>query len=76
MAGRQVTVQAQSQCSGEKKEGERVVYRERLAASYTRTSMLLLEGDQTESMTNLDQGVLTLVLPKPGVRNAAQLTVS
>ena len=71
MAGRQVTVQAQSPCSGEKKEGERVVYRERSAASYGRTLTLLLQKDQTESVTGLDQGVLTLTLPKRGVRSAA-----
>lgn len=74
--GRQVTVQAQSQRSDEKKEGERVVYRERSATSYARTFTLPLEVDQAESVAKLDQGVLTLTLPKRGVRGAAQVAVN
>ncbi len=74
--GRQVTVQAQSQRSEEKKEGERVVYRERSVASYARTFTLPLEVDQAESAARLEQGVLTLTLPKRGVRGAAQVTVN
>ncbi len=74
--GRQITVQAQSQHSEEKKEGERVVYRERSVASYARTFTLPMEVDQAEAVAKLDQGVLTLTLPKRGVRGAAQLTVN
>ena len=74
--GRQVTVQAQSPRSDEKKEGEKVVYRERAAASYARTFTLPLEVDQAESVAKLDFGVLTLTLPKRGVRGAAQVTVN
>jgi HSP20 family protein len=74
--GRQVTVQAQSQHSEEKKDGERVVYRERSLASYARTFTLPQEVDQAESVAKLEQGVLTLTLPKRGARGAAQLTVS
>lgn len=74
--GRQITVQAQSQHVDEKKEGDRVVYRERAVASYARTFTLPLEVDQAEAVAKLDQGVLTLTLPKRGVRGAAQLTVN
>ena len=74
--GRQVTVQAQSQRTEEKKEGERVVYRERAVASYARTFTLPLEVDQAEAAAKLEQGVLTLTLPKRGVRGAAHLTVN
>jgi HSP20 family protein len=74
--GRQVTVQAQSQHTEEKKEGERIVYRERSAVSYARTFTLPLEVDQSQAQAKLDHGVLTLTLPKRGVRGAAQLTVN
>lgn len=74
--GRQVTVQAQAQKSDERKEGERVVYRERSLSSYARTFTLAAEVDQAESGAKLENGVLTLNLPKRGARTAAQLTVN
>jgi HSP20 family protein len=76
--GRQVSVQAktQTQRSDEKKDGERVVYRERSLASYGRTFTLPAEVEQAEASAKLEHGVLTLALPKRGARTAAQLTVS
>ena len=74
--GRQVTVQASTQRSDEKKEGERVVYRERASSSYARTFTLPVEVDQAEAGAKLEHGVLTLTLPKRGARSAAQLTVN
>ncbi len=74
--GRQVTVQAQSQRTEEKKEGDRVVYRERSATSYARTFTLPLEVDQSDAQARLEHGVLTLTLPKRGARTAAQIAVS
>ncbi len=74
--GRQVTVQAQSLNSSEKSDGERIVYRERSAARYARTFTLPAELDAAESAARLDQGVLTLTLPKRGLRSAAQVTVN
>ena len=74
--GRQVTVLAQSQRQEEKKEGDRVVYRERSVSSYARTFTLAAEVDQVEAGAKLEHGVLTLTLPKRGARTAAQLTVN
>jgi HSP20 family protein len=74
--GRQVTVQAHSQRAEEKKEGDRVVYRERALSSYARTFTLPAEVDQSEAGAKLEHGVLTLTLPKRGARSAAQLTVN
>jgi HSP20 family protein len=73
--GRQVTVQAQSQRQEERKDGERVVYRERSVASYARTFTLPAEVDQSEAGAKLEHGVLTLTLPKRSARSAAQITV-
>ena len=74
--GRKVSLQAQSQRSEEKKEGERVLYRERSATSYARSFTLPVEVDQAESGAKLEDGVLTLTLPKRHVRAAAQITVN
>lgn len=74
--GRQVTVQASTQRSEEKKDGERVVYRERASTSYARTFTLPVEVDQVEAGAKLDHGVLTLTLPKRSARSAAHITVS
>ena len=76
IVGRQVSVQAQGQRTAERKEGERVVYRERSVSSYARSFKLAVEVDQAEAVAKLENGVLTLTLPKRGVRAAAQVTVN
>jgi hypothetical protein len=58
--GRQVTVQAQARREEERKDGERVVYRERSLSSYARTFTLPMEVDQAEASAKLENGVLTL----------------
>ena len=73
--GRQVSVQAQAQAQDERKEGERLVYRERSVASFARSFSLPSEVDQAESGAKLEHGVLTLTLPKRSARSAAQITV-
>lgn len=74
--GRQVSVRAHSQQEEEKKDGERVIYRERATASYERSFSLPLEVDLAEANARLEQGVLTLTLPKRSARAAAQITVN
>ncbi len=74
--GRRITVQAQARRSEDKKDGDRVVYRERSVASFARTFTLPLEVDQAESRAKLDNGVLTLTLPKRGARTASQIAVN
>jgi HSP20 family protein len=77
--GRQVTVQASTPRTEEKKAGaeaERVVYRERAATRYARTITLPAEVDQAEAGAKLENGVLTLTLPKRSARSAAQISVN
>ena len=74
--GRAVTVQAQSQKVDEKKEGERLVYRERSVSSYARTFTLPVEVEQAEAGAKLEHGVLTLTLPKRSARATARITVN
>ena len=74
--GRRVTIEAQTERSDEKKDGERVIYTERASASYARSFTLPMEVDQAESNAKMDNGVLTLTLAKRGASKATQLTVS
>lgn len=74
--GRRVNVEARSQRSDEKKDGERVVYRERSVSSYARSFTVPQDIDQTESLAKLDNGVLTLTLTKRRATTASHLTVN
>ena len=55
-----VTVQAQASKSDERRDGERLVYRERSVSSYARTFTLAAEVDQSEAGAKLENGVLTV----------------
>lgn len=80
--GRRVTVQAKHEAADEPSESkdaeksERIVYRERSATSYSRSFTLPLEVDNAESQAKLENGVLTLTLPKRNARAAARVTVN
>lgn len=74
--GRRVTVEAQTRSAQEKKEGERVIYRERSVSSYSRSFTLPVEIDQGACQAKLEHGVLTLSLAKKVAPTATQLTVS
>ena len=74
--GNQVSVQAQVRQESERSEGERIVYRERSAASYARRFTLPAEVDQSQSAARLDNGVLTLTLGKRSAAASAHLTVN
>lgn len=74
--GRRVSVEARSQRSDEKKDGERVVYRERSVSSYARSFTLPQDIDQTESQARLENGVLALTLTKRRATTASHLTVN
>lgn len=74
--GRRVTIQAQTNKTKEKKDGERVVYSERSSSSYSRTFTLPAEVDQEASQAKLEHGVLTLTLVKRSAQSGKHLTVS
>ena len=74
--GHRVSVEAQSARTEEKKEGDRIVYRERATRSYARSFTLPVEVDQAESGAKLENGVLTLTLPKRSARHGAALTIN
>jgi HSP20 family protein len=74
--GRRVSIEAQTRKEEEKKDGDRVVYRERSLASYARSFSVAADIDQAESTAKLENGVLTLTLSKRGTPAAARITVN
>ncbi len=74
--GRRVHVNARSQREETKKEGERVIYRERSSSSFARAFTLPEEVDQETSQAKLENGVLSLALSKKRVVAAKQLTIN
>lgn len=74
--GRHVSVSAQTQREETKKDGERVIYRERSASSFARSFTLPEEVDQEASQAKLDSGVLSLSLAKKRAAASKQLTVN
>ena len=74
--GRVVKVEATAQTDDEKKDGDRIVYRERSLSQFARSFKLPVEVDQAASSAKLDNGVLTLTLTKRVPNGTAQLTVN
>ena len=74
--GRRVSVSAQTQREETKKEGERVIYRERSSQSFARSFTLPEEVDQDASQAKLDSGVLSLTLAKKRAAASKQLTIN
>lgn len=74
--GRRVQVEAQSGKTAERKEGDRVLVRERAASSYARSFVLPVELDQERSTAKLDNGVLTLELAKRGGASVKQIAIN
>ena len=73
--GRHVSVQAHSRHEYEEKEGDRLVWRERSVSDYQRSFSLPVEVDSVESGAKLENGVLTLTLPKRNKPKSAQVKV-
>jgi HSP20 family protein len=73
--GRRVNIETLEQDSAEPKDGQRVLYRERSAVRYARTVSLPAEVDQAASQARIDNGVLTLTLPKKVPTGARQISV-
>jgi len=74
--GKHVSVAAQASAQSEQKDGDRIVYRERAAASFSRSFTLPEDIDQDGSSAKLDNGVLTLALAKRRANAAKQLAIN
>ena len=76
VTGRRVTVQAEPSKPNSAESIPHVIHRERAAISYARSFTLPADLEQAESQARLEQGVLTLTLPKRVARNEAHITVN
>ncbi|MFG6457192.1 Hsp20/alpha crystallin family protein [Roseateles sp. BYS96W] len=74
--GRRISIDAEQRKEDERKDGERVIYRERTVSRFSRSFTLPQEISQSDSSANLDHGVLTLKLAKRAASAASQLAVS
>jgi HSP20 family protein len=74
--GRHVSIDAECRREQEKKEGERVLYRERSSQSFSRSFTLPVEVDQDASQAKLENGVLTLTLSKKRASAAKRISVA
>jgi HSP20 family protein len=74
--GKVVRIEAQAKAETEKKDGSRLLYRERSASSVKRSFTLPVEIDEASSTAKLDNGVLTLTLSKRQPAPARRITVN
>jgi HSP20 family protein len=74
--GRRVSIEARTSKIDERKQGDRVIYRERAASSYARSFVLPVELDQQRSSAKLDNGVLKLELAKSRANGVARIAVN
>jgi HSP20 family protein len=74
--GRRVSIEASTAKAQERKDGDRVLLRERAESSLARSFMLPVELDQDRSSAKLENGVLTLELAKRGSASVKRITVN
>jgi HSP20 family protein len=74
--GRRVQIEAQAGKTDERKQGDRVLYRERMESSYARSFVLPAELDQERSTAKLDNGVLKLELAKRSSASANRIAIN
>ncbi|MGZ8289069.1 MAG: Hsp20/alpha crystallin family protein [Telluria sp.] len=70
-----VTIEGECKRESERREGENVVYSERSASRYMRSFTLPSDVDEAAAAAHLENGVLTLSLPKKKSAAATRLTV-
>jgi HSP20 family protein len=74
--GKRVSIEAKARKQADKKDGERIVYRERSVASFSRAITLPAEVDEAASTAKLDNGVLTLTLAKKQPVQPRRITIN
>jgi len=74
--GRRVQIETQASQTAERKQGDRVLVRERAGSSYARCFVLPVDLDQERSTAKLDNGVLKLELAKRSNTAATQIAIN
>lgn len=70
-----VTIEAETRHEEEKREGESVLYAERTARKFMRSFLLPSDVDDALADARLENGILTLTLPKKQASAAKRLTI-
>jgi HSP20 family protein len=73
--GQRVTIEAEVKRETDRKEGEAVVHAERIVRKYARSLELPGEVDDANAVAKLENGVLSLVLPKKQAVPSRLLTI-
>ncbi|MES2756695.1 MAG: Hsp20/alpha crystallin family protein [Pseudomonadota bacterium] len=73
--GQRVTIEAEVRQESGQREGETVVYAERSARKFVRSFMLPADVDDAAADARMEDGVLTLTLPKRQATPSRQLTI-
>ena len=73
--GNRVTIQAETKRESEQKDGERVLRSERYYGSVARSFTLASEIDESRVRAKIDNGVLSLALPKKKAPTSKRITV-
>jgi HSP20 family protein len=70
-----ITIEAECREASERRESENVVYSERSARKFVRSFLLPTEVDEGTAHAKLDNGILSLTLPKKVGSEARRLTI-
>lgn len=70
-----VTIEGETQRQSEQREGENILYSERSASRFVRSFMLPAEVDETSAEARMENGVLTLTLPKKQGSAATRIAI-
>jgi HSP20 family protein len=70
-----ITIEGECREANERREGENVVYSERSARKFMRSFLLPTEVDDTAAQAKLENGILSLTLPKKEGSEARRLTI-
>lgn len=70
-----VTIEAEIKREQEQREGENVLYTERSASKYMRSFVLPVEVDEGSAQARMENGVLTLTLPKKQGSAATRIAI-
>lgn len=70
-----VTIEGESKREQEQREGENVLYTERSASKFMRSFVLPVEVDEASAEARMENGVLTLTLPKKQSSEATRIAI-
>jgi HSP20 family protein len=70
-----VTIEGETKRENEQRQGENILYSERSASKFVRSFMLPVEVDDGSAEARMENGVLTLTLPKKQGSEAKRITI-